>query len=132
MESSDEARRLLVQERTGNAREALLLTGLQRGDRVLDAGCGPGGITEMIAELVGPTGHVTGLDLSEERLARARQVNQHHAHVRFQSADVRRTGLPDAAFDYTWCQFVLQYVPDRWEALAELARVTRRGGKIVV
>jgi ubiquinone/menaquinone biosynthesis C-methylase UbiE len=132
MESTDEARRLLVQERTGNAREALLLTGLQQGDRVLDAGCGPGGITEMIAELVGPTGHVTGLDLSEERLAQARQVNQRHAHVRFQPADVRRTGLPDAAFDYTWCQFVLQYVPERWDALAELARVTRRGGKIVV
>ncbi|PTL77483.1 SAM-dependent methyltransferase [Vitiosangium sp. GDMCC 1.1324] len=132
MESRDEARRLLVQERSGNAREALLAAGLQRGDRVLDAGCGPGGITELIAEMVGSSGHVTGMDVSEERLAQARQLNQHHAHVRFQSGDVRRTGLPDAAFDFTWCQFVLQYVPDRWDALAELARVTRPGGKVVI
>ncbi|MGZ3457336.1 MAG: class I SAM-dependent methyltransferase [Archangium sp.] len=132
MESSDEARRLLVQERSGNAREALLLTGLQPGNRVLDAGCGPGGITELIAELVGPSGQVTGMDLSEERLALARQLNQRHAQVRLHSGDVRRTGLPDAAFDYTWCQFVLQYVPERWAALAELVRVTRPGGKVVI
>ncbi len=71
MESTDETRRLLVQERTGNARDALLLSGLKPGDRVLDAGCGPGGISEVIAELVGPTGHVTGVDLSEERLGGA-------------------------------------------------------------
>ena len=132
MESSDETRRLLVQERTGNAREALLLAGLQEGDRVLDAGCGPGGISELIARLVGPSGQVTGMDMSEERLARARQLNQHHAHARFHSGDVRRTGLPDQAFDYTWCQFVLQYLPERWEALAELTRVTRPGGKVVI
>jgi ubiquinone/menaquinone biosynthesis C-methylase UbiE len=132
MESSDETRRLLVQERTGNAREALLLAGLKPGDRVLDAGCGPGGITETIAELVGPGGHVTGLDLSEERLAEARTINRRRAHVRFLPGDVRRTGLPDAAFDFTWCQFVLQYVADRQAALQELVRVTAPGGKVVI
>jgi ubiquinone/menaquinone biosynthesis C-methylase UbiE len=132
LESSDETRRLLVQERTGNAREALLLTGLRQGERVLDAGCGPGGITEVIAQLVGPSGQVTGIDLSEERLAQARQLNQHHAHLRFLPGDVRRTGLPDQTFDYTWSQFVLQHVPERWEALGELIRVTRPGGKVVI
>ncbi|MET0404895.1 MAG: methyltransferase domain-containing protein [Cystobacter sp.] len=132
MESDDEARRLLVQERTGNAREALLRAGLKSGDRVLDAGCGPGGITDIIAEVVGPSGHVTGLDQSEERLTEARRVNARHGHVRFQPGDVRDTRLPDAAFDYTWCQFVLQYIPERRQALAELVRVTRPGGRVVV
>jgi ubiquinone/menaquinone biosynthesis C-methylase UbiE len=132
MESNDEARRLLVQERSGNAREALLLAGLRAGDRVLDAGCGPGGITDIIAEVVGPTGHVTGMDLSEERLAQARQLNQRHAHVRFHPGDVRDTRLPEASFDYTWCQFVLQYIPERRAALEELVRVTRPGGKLVI
>ncbi|HYO57703.1 class I SAM-dependent methyltransferase [Archangium sp.] len=132
MESSDETRRLLVQERTGNAREALLLAGLKPGNRVLDAGCGPGGIAEVIAELVGPSGHVTGMDLSEERLAEARQINRRRPHVRFIQGDVRRTGLPDASFDFTWCQFVLQYVPDWQGALQELVRVTRPGGRVVI
>ncbi|EPX63739.1 hypothetical protein D187_006148 [Cystobacter fuscus DSM 2262] len=132
LESDDETRRLLVQERTGNAREALLLSGLRQGERVLDAGCGPGGITEVIAQLVGPTGQVTGIDMSEERLEQARRLNQRHAHVRFLPADVRRTGLPDQAFDYTWSQFVLQHVPERWQALDELIRVTRPGGRVVI
>ena len=132
MESTDETRRLLVQERTGNAREALLLSGLKPGDRVLDAGCGPGGISEVIAELVGPTGHVTGVDLSEERLAESRQINRRRSNMRFQHADVRRTGLPDASFDFTWCQFVIQYLPDRHLALQELMRVTRPGGRVVI
>ncbi|WP_395842302.1 class I SAM-dependent methyltransferase [Archangium violaceum] len=132
MESSDETRRLLVQERTGNAREALRLSGLKPGDRVLDAGCGPGGITEMISELVGTSGHVTGLDISEDRLAEARQINDRHPNVQFVHADVRRTGLQDASFDFTWCQFVVQYLPDRRVALQELVRVTRPGGKVVI
>ncbi|WP_434381419.1 methyltransferase domain-containing protein [Melittangium boletus] len=132
MESGDETRRLLVQEQADFSREALRLTGLTTGARVLDAGCGPGGITAFLAEWVGPSGQVTGMDLSPERLANARQLNQHHAHVQFHSADIRRTGLPDAAFDFTWSQFVLQYLPDRWDALAELVRVTRPGGKVVI
>lgn len=132
MESSDETRRLLVQERTGNAREALVLSGLKPGLRALDAGCGPGGITDVIADLVGPTGHVSGVDMSPERLAEARQVTHARKNVNFLQADVRRTGLPDASFDYLWCQFVLQYLPDWRQTLVEFSRITRPGGKLVV
>ena len=132
MESDDETRRLLVQEQADFTREALRRTGLRAGDRVLDAGCGPGGITDYKAGVVGPEGHVTGIDLSEVRLASARALNARHAHVRILPADIRHTGLPEASFDFTWSQFVLQYLPDRWEALREFARVTRPGGKVVI
>jgi SAM-dependent methyltransferase len=132
MESGDETRRLLVQERTGNAREALLLSGLKPGTRALDVGCGPGGITQMIAELVGPSGQVLGLDMSDERLVEARRLNQDHAHVSFLRSDVRRMDVPDAAYDYAWCQFVLQYMPDWRQTLPELVRVLRPGGKLVI
>ena len=132
MESRDEARRLLVQEHTGNAREALLLAGLLPGQRVLDAGCGPGGITELLARLVGPSGHVTGLELNAERLEAARRLNASHPHVHLREGDLHATGLEDGAFDFTWCQFVLQYLPRRWDVLAELMRVTRPGGKVVI
>ena len=132
MESSDEARRLLVQERTGNAREALLLAGLQPGQRVLDAGCGPGGITELMARLVGPTGHVTALELNPARLEEARRLNAPHPNVLLRQGDVHATGFEAHAFDFSWCQFVLQYLPQRWDVIAELMRVTRPGGKVVV
>ena len=132
MESSDETRRLLVQERTGNAREALQLSGLQPGFRVLDAGCGPGGITDMIADLVGASGQVVGLDLSDERLAEARRINLARPNVSFLKSDVRRMDLPDASFDYLWCQFTLQYLADWRQALPEMLRVVRPGGKLVI
>jgi ubiquinone/menaquinone biosynthesis C-methylase UbiE len=134
MESGDETRRLLAQERAEDARRPLLLTGLREGQRVLDAGCGPGGILETIAGMVGPTGRAVGLDLSEERLAEARRLLQHHGNVDFVRGDVRETGLEDASFDYTWSQYVFEYLPlaARQRALAEFIRVTRPGGKVVV
>lgn len=134
MESSDEARRLLAQERASDVRRPLLLTGLREGQRVLDAGCGPGGILEAMLDLVGPSGHGVGVDLSPERLAEARKLLQARPNVELVQADVRTTGLPDASFDYTWSQYVFEYLPPpvRAQALAELIRVTRPGGKVVI
>lgn len=132
MESRGETQRLVEQERVDEVRQALVLTGLEPGARVLDAGCGPGVISETIADVVGPAGQVLGIDLSEERLREASQRCQHRAGLRFQRADVLRTGLPDGAFDYTWSQYVFQYLPQRRAALDELIRVTRPGGRVVV
>ncbi|NOK21167.1 methyltransferase domain-containing protein [Corallococcus carmarthensis] len=132
MESADESRRLWEQEQSQDTRAVLRRTGLKPGDRVLDAGCGPGGIAELMAELVGEGGHVTGLDSHEGRVAEARARNAHRAHLTFLQADVRATGLPPDAFDYTWSQYVFEYLPDRHVALAELIRVTRPGGRVVV
>ncbi|MGZ3461340.1 MAG: methyltransferase domain-containing protein, partial [Archangium sp.] len=57
---------------------------------------------------------------------------RHRPNLSFLQADIRKTGLPDSGFDYTWSQFVFQYLPDRMSALRELIRVTRPGGKVVV
>ncbi|HSP81091.1 MAG TPA: methyltransferase domain-containing protein, partial [Myxococcaceae bacterium] len=132
MESGAETQRLIAQQRADNVRQALALTGLRPGAHVLDAGCGPGVITGELAEVVGPSGRVTGLELSPERLEEARRLNAHRPEVSFVQADIRRTGLPDASFDYSWSQFVLEYLPDRRVAIEELMRVTRPGGKVVV
>ncbi len=132
MESLRETRRLLEQERASDARRALLLTGLGLGDRALDAGCGPGGITETMADVVGPEGHVTGVELNPERVAEASLRCQRRPNLGFLQADICRMELPDATFDYSWSQFVFEYLPDRLPALREMARVTRPGGKVVV
>jgi ubiquinone/menaquinone biosynthesis C-methylase UbiE len=132
MESQDETRRLVAQEQADEALHALLRGHLQAGDKVLDAGCGPGLVTAFMAELVGPTGQVMGTDLSAERLQEATRRSAQLAHVRFLPMDIRRMDLPDASFDYTWSQYVLEYLPDRRPALAELIRVTRPGGRVVV
>ncbi len=132
MESEAEARRLAQQALTLPARTQLGLTGLAPGMVALDAGCGPGVITELMADIVGPTGSTVALDLSPERLAEARARCERLTQCRFVQADVRETGLPAASFDYTWCQFVFEYLPNPELALAELIRVTRPGGRVVV
>jgi ubiquinone/menaquinone biosynthesis C-methylase UbiE len=132
MESEAEARRLEAQASTLPVRHHLSMTGLSEGMRALDAGCGPGVITEVMADLVGPTGSVLALDVSPERLTEARSRCGHLGQCRFMQADVRHMGLPEASFDYTWCQFVFEYLPRPEEALEELIRVTRPGGHVVV
>ncbi|NTX04123.1 methyltransferase domain-containing protein [Myxococcus sp. CA051A] len=132
MESEAETRRLLLQEQADDARALLLATGLTPGARALDAGCGPGGISRTMARIVGGEGSVLGMDLSDVRLAEAIQRCAGLPQARFIRGDIRRTGLPDAAFDYTWSQYVLEYLSDRDAALAELIRVTRPGGRVVV
>jgi ubiquinone/menaquinone biosynthesis C-methylase UbiE len=132
MESEEEARRLVAQARAHPVSQHLVTTGLSEGHAALDAGCGPGVITAVMAHQVGPSGSVVGLDLNPERLAEARASCEPLPNCRFIQADVRTSGLPDACFDYVWCQFVLEYLPRPETALAELVRMTRPGGRVVV
>ncbi len=132
MESEQETRRLLEQARALPVTRHLLSTGLAPGMAALDAGCGPGLITAMMAEVVGSGGSVVGLDLSDKRLEEARKLCSGLPQCRFVQADVCKTGLPADSFDYVWSQFVFEYLRAPEEGLAELVRVTRPGGRIVV
>src|SRR6266850_5529624 len=71
------------------------------GQRVLDVGCGIGDPTLQIAVLVGPHGHVLGIDLVEDMLvtARERAAALGLAHVEFQAADVSTLDLPAGTLD---------------------------------
>jgi SAM-dependent methyltransferase len=132
MESEAETARLLVQEEANPVRAHLTGTGLSPGHRALDAGCGPGAIAQVMAEIVGPRGEVVGIDASAERVAQAQKLCAPHAHCRFHQGDIQGTGLPAEHFDYVWSQFVFEYLPRPEAALDELIRVTRKGGRIVV
>ena len=132
MESAEETRRLLAQEQVDPVRARLIAAGLVPGSRVLDAGCGPGAVSELIADLVGPTGSVLGIDSSADRIGEATRRTKQRVGVEFSCADILATGLPADAFDFTWSQFVFEYLRDPGRALRELIRVTRSGGKVVV
>lgn len=132
MESGAEAERLLAQQSALPMTGQLVRTGLTMGMTALDAGCGPGGITRQIAEVVGPSGHVVGIDLSKARIEQARGSNASYPWCAFAEASITDTGLQTASFDYTWSQFVFEYLPNPAAALAELRRVTKPGGRIVV
>lgn len=99
---------------------------LPRGATVLDAGCGTGALAEAIAAR-DATARITGVDISESFLnaARARVTG-----ATFRAGDIARLPDPDAAYDAALSLLVLQFVPDRAAAVAELARVTKPGGTV--
>ncbi|MDY7225278.1 methyltransferase domain-containing protein [Hyalangium rubrum] len=132
MESEAEARRLAEQAKALPVHGHLITTGLAPGMKALDAGCGPGIISAVMGERVGPQGSVLGVDLHPQRLAEARAHCAALPQCSFKQGDVRKMDLPSDTFDYVWCQFVLEYLPDPQGALAELIRVTRPGGRVVV
>ena len=95
---------------------------------ILDAGCGTGEITRRLADLL-PGGELLGIDIIEAHLDLARSRSQSFgARVRFEHRSIFELGLPDASFDLVVCRHVLQAIPHADRAIAELARVTRRGG----
>jgi SAM-dependent methyltransferase len=101
---------------------------LAAGAQVLDAGCGTGEISLRLAEAF-PQVQVLGVDIidSHLELARARSASL-APRVRFENRSIFGLGLADATFDLVVCRHVLQAIPHPDRVLAELARVTRRGG----
>jgi SAM-dependent methyltransferase len=103
--------------------------GLNPGDRVLDVACGSGAVAAAARERVGPEGVVTGLDRNPDMLAVARRKQPG-----LDWAEGRAEDLPfdDEAFDAVLCQFGLMFFEDRAQALVEMRRVLRPGGRVAV
>lgn len=106
--------------------------GVNPGHRVLDVGCGPGFVIAELVDQVGATGSVVGVDRSPQMLAAASRRCGRHQNVALREADAAALPVDDATFDRALCVQVLEYVPDVAAALAELHRVVRPGGRVVV
>ncbi len=110
-------------------REALAVA---PGERILDAGCGPGFYVAELLDQVGPAGSVVGVDGSPQMLAAASSRCEGRNNVSFLPADVTALPVEDRSFDAVLCVQVLEYVEDVDAALAELHRALRTGGRAVV
>jgi ubiquinone/menaquinone biosynthesis C-methylase UbiE len=95
-----------------------------RGAQVLEAGCGTGLILDRVARFAG---EATGFDLSSGMLAQARARD-----LRVVQGSVTHIPFPDERFDVVYSFKVLSHVEPIREALAEMARVTRRGGYMLL
>jgi SAM-dependent methyltransferase len=109
------------------------LLGIGPGATVLDVGCGTGIALCEIAGFVGPEGTIVGLDPSTVMLEEARsRLDGVAARVELVEGTATDTGLESDRFDAVRTERVLMHVSEPLEALAELARVARPGGRIVV
>jgi ubiquinone/menaquinone biosynthesis C-methylase UbiE len=107
----------------------------QRGDRVLDVACGTGIVLRTVADRVGPTGALVGVDLNPGMLKVARTVwpkGSHSTPVEWQEASADKLPFPNASFEVVYCQLGLQFFADRSAALREMHRVLTPGGRLAV
>jgi SAM-dependent methyltransferase len=102
------------------------LAGVRASQRVLDVGCGPGALTAVLVERVGPAA-VCAVDPSEPFVEAARSRNP---GVDVQRASAERLPFPDRTFDVALAQLVVHFMTDPVAGLIEMARVTRRGGVV--
>jgi ubiquinone/menaquinone biosynthesis C-methylase UbiE len=108
---------------------------LEPGGSVLEVGCGPATDTIALAGVVGPTGTVVGIDFDPEMVAQAEERTRVAGlgdRVSHQVADATTLPFDDATFDACRSERVFQHVPDPAAVLAEMTRVTRPGGRVVV
>jgi SAM-dependent methyltransferase len=107
---------------------ALQLHPPQPGDRVLDIGCGFGDTAHRIAGLVGPQGHVLGVDAAPHFIESARD-EYGAANVRFEVADVERTTLGEG-FDLAFSRFGTMFFANPVHALRNVREALRPGGRL--
>ncbi|MGZ5241956.1 MAG: class I SAM-dependent methyltransferase [Caldimonas sp.] len=125
----------LWQAQLATAQTALLASAaLAPGERVLDVACGTGLVSFAAARAVGAHGRVSGIDLSGRMVDAARERGRRceAPNVAFARMDAEKLDLPDASFDVAVCALGLMYLPAPEQALREMRRVLRPGGRLVV
>ena len=107
--------------------------GLGPEARCLDVGCGGGEVTFEIARLIGPDGHVTGLDMDEVALALAQEAAERRAisNVEFRVADVGDWQETDM-YDLVYCRFLLQHLGRPLDLLRNMWAAVEPDGALVV
>lgn len=104
------------------------------GARLLDVGCGAGTDLLLAARRAGPTGSAIGIDMTAEMRERARTGARACGleNVEVREGDATELPLADASVDVVISNGVLNLVPEKERAFAEIARVLRRGGRIQI
>nr|WP_319495410.1 class I SAM-dependent methyltransferase [uncultured Desulfobacter sp.] len=109
--------------------------GLKKGMSILDAGCGIGGTSRLLAQHFGLVVH--GIDLSKDFIETAHMLNQWCGFAKDDTINLKEGSLlalpyPDHFFDAVLCQHVLLNIEDKPKAFAEFSRVLAPGGKLLI
>jgi ubiquinone/menaquinone biosynthesis C-methylase UbiE len=116
-------------------RATIDLAQLQRGETVLDVGCGTGSLALLVKPHVGATGQVYGIDPSVSMIARARRkAARGGLAIHFQGGVIEHLVFADQTFDVVLSTFMMHQLPDdlKEQGLGEIARVLKPGGQLLV
>jgi ubiquinone/menaquinone biosynthesis C-methylase UbiE len=116
-------------------RRTLALAGLQRGERVLDVGCGTGVLTRLAAEAIGPAGTAVGIDPGPAMIGVARlKAVRTRSRAKFELGVIERLSFGDGTFDVVLSSFMLHHLPAdvKRAGLGEAWRVLKPGGRLVL
>jgi len=107
---------------------------LALGERVLDLGSGAGTDSLVAAQMVGHHGHVTGIDMTPQMLAKARAAAAElgATNVEFVEGEAERLAFADESFDVVLSNGVIDLIPDKDAVFAELHRVLAPGGRMQI
>lgn len=108
--------------------------GLKKGDHVLDLGSGAGNDCFVARAIVGESGTVTGIDMTEPMVIKAREncSRLNYKNVEFVLGDIEKMPFEDNSFDVVISNCVLNLVPDKHKAFSEIYRVLKAGGHFCV
>lgn len=122
------------QQQLKPAQELLLtLAGIQPGDNIIDIACGTGLVSFKAAKQTGEDGFVTATDISGKMIERAVQSASEKKirNIKFERMDAEELKVEDGLYSLALCALGLMYVPDPVNALKEMHRVLKEGGRAV-
>ena len=114
-------------------KQTLLNAGLKKGMRCIDIGCGTGSVTRLMANLVGKTGRVVGVDIDNRYLQYCNRNISSMQNIEFVHDDICKSQLDsEERFDIVYSRFMFHHLTDRREAVRSMKRLTKKGGTIMI
>ena len=138
--SAEDAARMaeFLEDRAARPDQLLVNTALRDalvpcpGERLLEVGCGSGALCRLVAPSLLPGGELLGVDVAPEMIAAARALAGQQAHLRFEVGAGAALPAEDATYDAAFGARLLLHVADPAPVVAEMARVVKPGGRVVL
>lgn len=120
-------------DRNAFTRKLLLDSGIEKGMRVLDVGCGNGEVSFLLQELMEGTGEIIGIDSNEAAIAAAKNMadEKQLINVRFMAMNIEDVAATLGPFDRIVGRRIVMYLPDPLQAIKTLAKVLDEEGRMI-